>query len=93
MFFSRFAQVYDASTAGLQRDAVAAAMDRAVSSGEELSFAVSRDRTHMQLNSTLNWAEDFIMDLARAKKSDDVLYSTMGLGTTYRMLGIDSHFA
>ncbi|CDI79935.1 trehalose-6-phosphate synthase domain-containing protein, putative, partial [Eimeria acervulina] len=73
-------------------DAMAAAMDAAVSGREGLQVAVGRDKTHLQHNNTLNWAEEFVRDLARARKSADFVYSSMGLGNTYRMMGMDSHF-
>ena len=76
----------------LQCDAMAAAMDAAVSGREGLQVAVGRDKTHLQHNNTLNWAEEFVRDLARARKSADFVYSSMGLGNTYRMMGMDSHF-
>ncbi|OEH79151.1 trehalose-6-phosphate synthase domain-containing protein [Cyclospora cayetanensis] len=73
-------------------DAMAAAMDTAIGGRDNMEVAVSRDRTHLQHNNTLNWAEEFVLDLARARKSADFVYSSMGLGTTYRMMGMDSHF-
>lgn len=73
-------------------DAMAAAMDSAIAGRENLQVAVSRDRTHLLHNNTLNWAEEFVIDLARARKSGDFVYSSMGLGNTYRMMGMDSHF-
>lgn len=71
---------------------MAAAMDAAVSGRETMQVAVGRDQTHLQHNNTLNWAEEFVLDLARARKSADLVYSSMGLGNTYRMMGMDSHF-
>ena len=71
---------------------MAAAMDTAIAGRDNMQVAVSRDRTHLLHNNTLNWAEDFVLDLARARKSEDLVYSSMGLGTTYRMMGMDSHF-
>ncbi|KAL8426565.1 hypothetical protein ACSSS7_008086 [Eimeria intestinalis] len=67
-------------------------MDAAIAGRENLQVAVSRDRAHLLHNNTLNWAEDFVLDLARARKSGDFVYSSMGLGNTYRMMGLDSHF-
>ncbi|KAL8272770.1 hypothetical protein Esti_003320 [Eimeria stiedai] len=73
-------------------DGTAAAMDAAIAGRENLQVAVSRDRAHLLHNNTLNWAEEFVLDLARARKSGDFVYSSMGLGNTYRMMGLDSHF-
>ncbi|KAL8430647.1 hypothetical protein Efla_005132 [Eimeria flavescens] len=72
--------------------ATAAAMDAAIAGRESLEVAVSRDRTHLLHNNTLNWAEEFVLDLARARKSGDLVYSSLGLGNTFRMMGMDSHF-
>ncbi|XP_026192293.1 probable alpha,alpha-trehalose-phosphate synthase [UDP-forming] 9 [Cyclospora cayetanensis] len=55
-------------------DAMAAAMDTAIGGRDNMEVAVSRDRTHLQHNNTLNWAEEFVLDLARARKSADFVY-------------------
>lgn len=61
-------------------------------SADELQDAFLRDQTYLQRNSTLQWAKEFLLDLHRARKKEDLLYVSWGFGTGYRVYGIDLQF-
>lgn len=72
---------------------VAQVMDRAMSfRTDELQDAFLRDQTYLQRNSTLQWATEFLLDLHRARKKEDLVYVSWGFGTGYRVYGVDSQF-
>ena len=40
----------------------------------------------------VQWAEEFLLDLRRSRKREDMLYVSWGFGAGYRVLGMDQHF-
>ncbi|EPR58368.1 trehalose-phosphatase [Toxoplasma gondii GT1] len=74
-------------------EAVADAMDRIINMPvEEQRDRFTRDRDYLSHNSTQKWADENILDLRRARKPDDFVYVSWGLGNTFRVLGMDSNF-
>lgn len=72
---------------------MADAMDRIINMPiEEQRDRFMRDQDYLNHNSTQKWAEENILDLRRARKPDDFVYVSWGLGTTFRVLGMDSNF-
>ncbi|CEL98035.1 unnamed protein product [Vitrella brassicaformis CCMP3155] len=72
---------------------VSEAMDRAMNSTfEESRDRFLRDQNYLQHGSTLRWAEEFLLDLRRSRKREDMLYVSWGFGAGYRVLGMDQHF-
>ncbi|CBZ50187.1 trehalose-6-phosphate synthase of likely plant origin, related [Neospora caninum Liverpool] len=74
-------------------EAVADAMDRTINMPmEEQRDRFTRDQDYLSHNSTQKWADENILDLRRARKPDDFVYVSWGLGNTFRVLGMDSNF-
>jgi len=74
-------------------DAVAAAMEKAVHrqwENDQESFF--RDQSFLMLGSAQKWAEDVLLDLRKARKRDDMAYTSWGFGTGYRVIGFDANF-
>eukprot|EP01069_Polyplicarium_translucidae_P006575 Polyplicarium_translucidae@DN2984_c0_g1_i8.p1 len=72
---------------------VASAMDRAVTMPpDELRDRFCRDQIFLESNSTLQWAEEFLTDLRRARKHENKLYVSWGFASSYRVLGMDAQF-
>lgn len=64
------------------------ALDRAINTPRgELADRFLRDQMYLERNSTLHWAEEFLIDLQRARKKDALLYASWGFGTPIRVLG------
>eukprot|EP00922_Rhytidocystis_sp_ex-Travisia-forbesii_P060305 GHVS01089405.1.p1 GENE.GHVS01089405.1~~GHVS01089405.1.p1 ORF type:complete len:1047 (-),score=173.86 GHVS01089405.1:125-3265(-) len=72
---------------------VAEQMDLCMRSTEDvIRDAFLRDQNYVLHNSTLKWAEEFIIDLRRARKPEDMVFLPCGFGNTFRVMGMDSHF-
>eukprot|EP00742_Colponemidia_sp_Colp-10_P008648 GILJ01009382.1.p1 GENE.GILJ01009382.1~~GILJ01009382.1.p1 ORF type:complete len:1037 (-),score=136.84 GILJ01009382.1:160-3270(-) len=73
---------------------VSSAMDRALTMPlQERTQRWQLDYHYVSMHSTLLWAENFLLDLKRArKKEEQFTYMGLGFGLGYRVLGMGSDF-